>query len=142
MYKSIIIFFSFFTLISCGSNEPTPIKLNSDSCDFCKMTISNSKFSAELITNKGRIYKFDDPSCMIKYSKQTTNLVNVKMYINDFLTESKFVQVEKGFYLKGGTISAPMRGNFVCFSTNDEAKNYQQKLNAENTTWKEIYANY
>jgi copper chaperone NosL len=35
-----------FGLSSCGSHEPIPIKLNVDNCDFCKMTISDSKCCA------------------------------------------------------------------------------------------------
>lgn len=142
MKKSIFLFLSVFTLISCGSKEPIPIKLNTDSCDFCKMTISNSKFAGELITDKGRIYKFDDVSCMIQYAKANSNLTNVKMFANDYFSENKFIPVEKGFYVKGGTISAPMHGNFVVFSTNEQANEYQSKLNAELTTWNEIYTSY
>ena len=49
--------------ISCTTKEADPIKLNSDGCDFCKMKIADGKFGAELITIKGRIYKFDDMHC-------------------------------------------------------------------------------
>lgn len=130
------------TLYSCTSYEPKPIKLNVDSCDFCKMTISNSKFAAELITVKGRVYKFDDVSCMIKYAKANTNVDYKVLYVNDYLIENKFIEVEKGFYLKGGTISAPMGGNLVVFSSNEEAAQYQSKLKAQPSTWKEIFNSY
>ena len=35
------------------------------------MKISDGKFGAELITSKGRIYKFDDMHCMISYHKKS-----------------------------------------------------------------------
>ncbi len=49
------------------SNDPEPINFGKDQCDFCKMTIADSKFGAELVTDKGRIYKFDAVECMVPY---------------------------------------------------------------------------
>ena len=69
--KSLFIVLITFLMVSCGSNEPKPINLNTDMCDFCKMTIANGKFGAELITQKGRYYKFDDVSCMVQFAKSS-----------------------------------------------------------------------
>ena len=75
--------------VSCVTKEAEPIKLNSDACEFCKMKISDGKFGAELITSKGRIYKFDDMHCMISYHKEnlTTNIQS--FYIHDFSQNNK-----------------------------------------------------
>ena len=43
-YEIIFIALIAFLMVSCGSNEPKPINLNTDMCDFCKMTIANGKF--------------------------------------------------------------------------------------------------
>ena len=129
-------------LISCGSNEPKPIKLNVDSCDFCKMTISNSIFASELITEKGRVYKFDDASCMIKYAKSNSNITYKSFYVNDYTTQNKMILVEKCFFLKDGTISAPMGGNIAAFSNDEIRKVFLAKLKAQLLTWDEIYKSY
>ncbi len=133
--------FAFLILLitaSCGSKEPQPIKLNVDSCDFCKMTIANAQYAAELVTEKGRVYKFDDFSCMIKYTQENSGLPNAKLFVNDYLTANKFIPVEQAFFLKGGAIQAPMGGKIVGFSTNAEAQNYQSKLKAELVNWTAI----
>ncbi|MGL2962815.1 nitrous oxide reductase accessory protein NosL [Flavobacterium sp. RSB2_4_14] len=129
-------------LVSCGTDEPKPIKLNNDSCDFCKMTISNGKFGAELITEKGRYYKFDDVSCMIQFAKSNTVVPYKSFYVADYSKDNTLILAEQSFFLKGGTISSPMRGNTIAFSTKKGALAYQQKLNAELKTWKEIYSTY
>ena len=33
----------------------------------CKMTLVDKKFGAEVVTKKGKVYKFDDLNCMIKF---------------------------------------------------------------------------
>lgn len=142
MKKRGIIIILLIGLISCGSNEPKPIKLNFDSCDFCKMTISNSIFASEAITEKGRVYKFDDASCMIKYIKSNDAIVYKSLYVNDYTTPHKMILVEKGFFLKGGAISAPMGGNIAAFSNDEIRKVFLAKLKAQLLTWDEIYKSY
>lgn len=139
MIRVAFILFTISVLNSCNSNEPKPIKLNSDSCDNCKMTISNGKFGAELITEKGRHYKFDDISCMIKFAKSGTSVPAKTFYVNDYLQDNTLIPAEKAFYLKDGTINSPMRGNTAAFSTKQEAEQYQTKLSAEPSSWDEIF---
>lgn len=131
-----------FIMASCGSDTPKPIKLNSDACDFCKMTISNGKFAAELITKKGRYYKFDDVTCMVKYAKSNTVVSYKSFYVSDYSKDNTLIPVEQSFFLKGGKISSPMRGNAIALSTKNAATEFQTKLNAELKTWEEIYSTY
>lgn len=128
-------------LVCCGSNEPKPIQLNSDSCDFCKMTISNGKFGAELISQKGRYYKFDDVSCMIQYTK-SNDVATKSFFVNDYLNDNLLIPAETCFFLKGGTINSPMRGNCIAFASEKDQKKFQPKLNAEVMTWREVLKTY
>ncbi|CAM3644824.1 hypothetical protein FSS13T_01870 [Flavobacterium saliperosum S13] len=139
MKRVAFILFTISVLNSCNSNEPKPIKLNSDSCDNCKMTISNGKFGAELITEKGRHYKFDDISCMVKFAKSGTSVPAKAFYVNDYLQDNTLIAADKAFYLKDGTINSPMRGNIAAFSSKPEAEQYQTKLNAAPSSWDEIF---
>ncbi len=135
----LLISLSFF---SCNANEPKPIKINVDSCDFCKMTISNEKFAAEVITEKGRYYMFDDVSCMIKYAKANKAVVYKGFFVTNYLNEEQFIPVEKGFYLMGGIINAPMGGKVTAFDSNENATSYQTKFSAQKVTWNEVYNAY
>ena len=123
--KKIVLLFSSLFMIACVSNEPKPIKLNVDTCEFCKMTISNGKFGAELLTKKGRYYKFDDLSCMLLYAKDNT-----------------LIPAEQSFYLRGGAINSPMRGNFAAFASDKDQDNFQKQFNAKTLTWEQVFTMY
>lgn len=139
--KSILSLVTVLLLVSCNSNEPKPIKLNSDTCDFCKMTIANGKFGAELITQKGRHYKFDDVSCMIQFSK--SSVVPTQFYfVSDYVKENNLIPAESSFFVKGGTINSPMRGNCAAFSSEIIQKEYQKLLKAEPMTWEQVFNSY
>ena len=131
------------SLLACSDgSKPEPINLKKDNCDFCKMTISNSKFAAQLITQKGRHYKFDDIACMIQFAKSNTVVPYEAFFVNDYLKDNSFIPVEKSFLLKGGTINSPMRGNCAAFATMGKQQEYQNQLHAEAITWKEVYNSY
>jgi copper chaperone NosL len=50
---------------SCSSSGPEKINLNKDDCHNCKMSISDKRFACEIVTEKGRAYKFDDITCLM-----------------------------------------------------------------------------
>ena len=52
------------TGLSC-STDPEPISFGVDQCTLCRMNISDSKFGAEIVTKKGKIFKYDAAECML-----------------------------------------------------------------------------
>ena len=53
--KAIIIPVVLVGFLTGCSTEPLPIRYGQDNCDFCKMTISDHRFGAEIVTKKGKI---------------------------------------------------------------------------------------
>lgn len=137
MNKIILLILS-LVLFSCGSKEAQPIKLNTDNCDFCKMSIADGKYGAEFITKKGRAYKFDDIMCMVHYCKANSIVEVQAFYAHDFNKNNVLIPAETAFFLSGGSISSPMNGNTVAFASENEARKLAAKLYAKSLTWKEI----
>jgi copper chaperone NosL len=136
-------YFSFivlFFLVSCGTKEAQPIKINVDNCDFCKMSIANGKYGAEVITEKGRVYKFDDILCMVNYCKENSNTKIGAYYVNDFAQDNTLIPCENAFFLSGGTIQSPMNGGIIAFSNENDAKEFGTKLNANPIKWDAVLA--
>jgi copper chaperone NosL len=136
--KTTTVFILLLMLNSCGSNGPKMIKLNVDSCDYCKMSIADGKFGAEVITQKGRTYTFDDLGCMINYCKENKTTVFSHHYVHDFAKNNTLIPAETAFYIHGGTIISPMHGNNMAFSSEQEAKEHALKLKATITNWVDL----
>jgi copper chaperone NosL len=132
---ALLILVGFFT--SCSSKEPEPIKLNVDQCSFCKMSISDGRFGSELITKKGRIYKFDDIVCLTSYVHQNP-LDAEGFYVNDYATDNTLIPAETAYFIKGEQISSPMRGNIAAFASEKEAAVFMEKLETKSITWNNV----
>ena len=123
---------------SCGPDGPEPIKLNTDNCDFCKMTIVDGRFGTELITKKGRVYKFDDLSCMAGYVKENPKAEALEFYIHNYKSAGELIDAKLATYLSSDSLRSPMGGNIAAFLKKEEAENIARTLNVKTQTWDQV----
>lgn len=128
--QTLIFTFSLLTFFSCQENGPKYFALQKDQCDNCKMTITDLQYATQLITEKGRVYKFDDISCMTMYeNSEPDKEAKSKKYVIDFPTK-KFVELSKATLIKGGSIKSPMGGNTQAYENKETAEKAAKKLGA------------
>ncbi len=123
---------------SCSGNNPAPINYNKDACEYCKMTISESRFASELITSKGRVYKFDDLACMLKYAKENVNTKVKNYYVGSFSKEQKLIDATTAAFVKDEKLRSPMRGNIAAFSSKENAVKYAEKNQLSTFSWNDL----
>lgn len=119
-------------LFSCNV-EPEPLAFGKDACHACRMTLMDNKFGAEIVTAKGKIYKFDDVNCMLNfYNNGQVSFEDTKdILVVDFSKPAKLIDARNALYVKSESIKSPMASNVAAFGSNDDLK----KTNAD---WKGI----
>lgn len=127
------------TFTSC-SVKPEPIQLGKDNCYFCKMTASDPRFGAEIITNKGKIYKFDDVHCLLAFLKDgAVPSKEIKdVYFVKFEGDHGFVKSGEASLLKSDNLHSPMNGNVAAFANADSMRETMSLLKGTRVTWKEL----
>jgi copper chaperone NosL len=126
-------------LASCNAG-PEAIKTGIDNCYFCKMTITDNRFGAEIVTTKGKIYKFDDAHCILSYLK-TKNIEpsNIKdIYFTDFCGNHQLINVNKTSLLKSEQLRSPMNGNIAAFDNKDSLQKVQGSFPGTIVNWNEL----
>ena len=122
------------------STDPQPIVFGKDPCHFCKMIISERSFGAELVTAKGKVYKFDDTHCIISFLKSGTLKETDKpeVYLVDYAQNEKLIPASKAFLLQGDAIRGPMAGTIAAFETASSMQEFQKTWNAQQVKWNDI----
>jgi copper chaperone NosL len=124
--------------MACSSN-PEPIQYGHDACHFCKMTIMDNKFGCEIMTTKGKAFKFDDLNCMVRYVKE--NAFDEKeaahIVVNDFTNGGQFVAVKNAIFLKSAQFKSPMRGDIAAFPS-QELADKNRPANAAVLRWEDV----
>lgn len=119
-------------LTSCSSG-PEPIKAGVDQCHFCKMTITDLRFAAELVTKKGKVYKYDDIHCLQAFMKSGyLDPEDVReQYASDYCGTHALLPIRQLFFLSGEELHSPMGGNIAAFSIRDSMLLIREKLHGE-----------
>lgn len=134
-----ILLLSFVTLTSCNV-EPEPIEFGKEDCNYCKMKIMDSKFGAEIVTKKGKVFKFDDVNCMVRHIKdeKIDETTLEFMLIIDYSKAGSFLDVKKAYFIRSEQIKSPMGSYIAAFQTKDNQTKYNTKWNGELWNWSKI----
>ena len=118
--NSVIPIVLLFLLNSCNTG-PEPIIVGKDHCNYCKMPYSDNRFGAEVITDKGKVFKFDDEHCLISFLKEPANSKDKSntVYFVDFSGDHSLVPAKASFFLKSDSLRSPMGGNVAAFANMD-----------------------
>jgi copper chaperone NosL len=127
-----------FSLNSCNAG-PEPLKIGVDHCTFCKMTLSDNRFGAEIITKKGRVFKFDDAHCVLAYLKKEVDEKDVaSTYFATFDGDHSLVEANKALFLKSDQLQSPMGGNIAAFDNKTSLENASRQFKGSVVSWKEL----
>lgn len=131
--------FSVFAFSSCNTG-PEPIKAGTDQCAFCKMGISDIRFACEIITQKGKLYKFDDAHCMLEFaaSPQWDKNTVKNYYLANFSQPDQWLVAENALLLKSDQLKSPMGGNIAAFSNAADQIAAAEHFTGTPVSWKDL----
>ena len=121
-------------LFSACSPSPEPIDFGNDECYHCKMLISDIRYGAEIVTDKGKILKFDAAECMGKYiyDKLIDTSTIHSLWVVDYGNPKNLTDADKAFFLRSRTLPSPMAMFLTAFSEqtalNDAMKEHEGKV--------------
>ena len=130
---------SLFLLNACN-HGPKPLQMGKDLCEHCKMTLTDSRFGAEIITQKGKVFIFDDVVCLKAYKQNNfkdPGDIKEIVFVN-FLNKDQFLSVDKAFFLKSEALKSPMGSNIAAFETIQEIEKVSADFTGESLLWTDI----
>lgn len=140
---AVIIFAFTFGLTSC-STEPEPLAYGKDVCHFCKMTLMDARFGAELVTKKGKIYKFDDINCFLTfYNSGAEDPANyAHRLVVDFNQPGVLKDASNSHYVKSEMIKSPMASQLAAFEDYNAMDNHKKEWKGIYLSWGEVVTQF
>jgi copper chaperone NosL len=129
-----------FLLPSC-TTEPQPFAYGKDGCHFCKMTIITPGFGGEIITRKGRVFKFDDLHCLLSFLKggEVKEGDIARTLVADHKENNRFLDAATAIYVQGGQLHSPMNANAAALADATAAAEVEQTSGGKRANWKTLY---
>ena len=129
--KPYIIYLIPLMLLFACQVEPEPIAFGKDACEHCRMLIMDPKFGAEIVTEKGRIYKFDDVNCKRNFiAVNGLSEENIKYnLVIDFSEPQTLINADRAFYVRSEEIKSPMGSQIAAFNSAEAAQQMLSRWN-------------
>lgn len=137
---SVAVAFIAFLLIGCNP-KAEKINLGKDQCAECKMTIVDPNFGAEIVTKKGKLYKFDDTHCIAAFlERRGVELSNIyHVFFVVYNGNSELVDVDSAEFVVSSRLKSPM-GGAAAFRNLTEANKKSAELEGSRVTnWATLY---
>ncbi len=122
---------------ACATATPRAVVLHEDNCEFCKMTISDARFGAQVITNTGRQLVFDSPECLAGFLAKTDAALIASRWVIDAEHPGSWVPAESAGYLVDATLRGPM-GRVTAFASPAAASAAHATLGGQSLSWTAI----
>ena len=135
-----LLFISSLLFNSCSA-KPEPFVIGKDVCYTCKMGMADLKYGGEFITKKGKIFKFDDLGCMIRFLKSET--IDEKdisdLLIMNYESPNSFLNAKESWFVSSKQLKSPMNSNTAGFSDKTSAEKIIAENGGQLRNWNQLY---
>jgi len=120
--------------------EPKPIAYGAANCAHCNMLISDNRYGAELVNDKGKPYFFDSAECLAAYLNQqpAQQQKAALVLVSDFTNPGELIDAHTARFLQSNALPSPMGMNLTAVADEATAKKMQQEHGGELLTWDQV----
>lgn len=137
--KMVLVVGVLMLLFAGCSQEPAKIHYGSDECAHCKMMITDEQFASQIVTDKGKAYKFDAIECMAVYHRNNrNNLTGAILYVSDYNEPGNWLNVKEAHFVKSEVVNSPMGESLLAFPSEKEAREHVAERPGTLLKWAEV----
>lgn len=117
--------------------SPEPINYGEDECEYCRMRVTDNKYGSEIVTDKGKVYKFDSIECLIEFAleKNIIGDVNQTFLVTNFANPGNLIDTRTAVYVQNDDYRSPMGLNVSAFGSESEAQKFLSENDGRKLSW-------
>ena len=121
--------------------KPKPIQAGKDNCSFCKMTISDTKFAAEILNENGKVFLFDDIKCAQTYFATVDEVAAKKhqVFFINFLNNQEFLPASQAILLQSNDLRTPMAGGIIACANKTDFETLSKEYSGKEISWQTLH---
>jgi len=106
------------------------------------MTIVDQQHAAQMVSKKGKQFKYDAIECMLNDLSESKNSEAIEIFLVSNYGESTMTNAESATYLISKKIKSPMGAFLSAFQSQENAKNTWNEMGGKLYSWQEIKQKY
>jgi len=132
---------SILIFTSCNI-RPQKIEYGKDACHYCRMNIVDQQHAAELVSKKGKAYKFDATECLINHLAEIDSKEMELFLVADYNNPGTLIDANTATFIISKNIPSPMGEYLSAVSTKDEALALQKTKGGTVFNWEELLVHF
>ena len=125
------------TFVSC-SVAPQKIDYGKDACHSCKMAIVDKTHASEIVTKKGKAFKYDAIECMVRNLSAFEEQSVALHLVANYLEAGVLLDATQATYIISDNIRSPMGANLSALETRSAAEQLQKEQGGDLFSWDEL----
>jgi len=127
-------------LLAGCSTKPQDVRYGEDQCAHCKMIITDARFAAEIVTDKGKALKFDAIECLATYLQQHPELNNetAARWVSDFNDPGQWLKAEEARYVQSEEIRSPMGKSLLALQNEQVVNKHLDEYPGKELGWDDL----
>ena len=118
--------------------EPEPINFGLDVCAYCSMTIVDRQRASQVVSDKGKVAKFDAIECMINHLEEVDPERIGMVLCTTYEAPGELYDATRATYLVSPELPSPMGANLTAFGDDELARETVENVSGELYNWEEI----
>ena len=125
-------------MMSACSPTPQPVELGTDACAHCKMTIVEEPFASELVSKKGKVFKFDAIECMVAFLDDKDETEFEFLLVKDFNQPEEWQDARTSSFLVSESMPSPMGAYLSAYNDGAGAIEMQDEKGGDVFDWENL----
>jgi copper chaperone NosL len=121
-------------LVGCGGRDARPLVVGQDSCEYCRMAISDDRFGGEAVLTTGRHHTFDAIECLAAWLATADFTRIAAIYVSDFESHT-LVDAPSAVFIQGGSQKSPMGRDLIAFAARPDHAGLVAKYGGQVLDW-------
>lgn len=138
LYLSCLVLVVILLLAGCQV-EPKPIAYGQVNCAHCQMTVSDNRYGAELVNDKGKPFFFDSAECLALYLDQNPEQVEnaAHVLVTDFTRPGELIEARSVHFIQSKELPSPMGMYLTAVANQATATKMQQEVGGRLLNWEQ-----
>ncbi|MCB9032317.1 MAG: nitrous oxide reductase accessory protein NosL [Chitinophagales bacterium] len=120
--KNFLFITTITALLTACTVKPQAIDYGNDQCSYCSMNIVDNTHASQIVTDKGKQYKYDAIECLVNDMLNFDEANLAYILVADYNNAGKMLNAKEATYLITKSIKSPMGAFLSGFKNKAEAE--------------------
>lgn len=127
----------FIGFTSCKVDQE-PINYGHDQCHYCHMTIVDKIHGAEIVNDKGKVFKYDAVECMLNDLHDFESGEPQLIMVNHYEEATRLIPAAEAHYLISDQLPSPMGAFLTAFPNRESAVKAKAEMGGQLYDWSQL----